>query len=156
LLRDSTGRQKVIANGRDFDPGVTIPNSGWNAPLADLATYAAFLSGAAQRDPTTARRNETVLSRASLLEMWRVVRPITGDAAGRKGVGLSFFLFQESGVPLIGHTGDQAGFRSFLYLNPRSSTAIMGVINTGNDADPDGTAARWNELNRAARLVIAR
>jgi CubicO group peptidase (beta-lactamase class C family) len=155
LVRDSTGRETMVANGRDFDPGVTIPNSGWNAPLADLATYVAFLTGAAQRDTAMARRNETVLRRASLLEMWQPVRPITGDAAGRKAVGLSFFLFDEDGSPLVGHTGDQAGFRSFLYLNPRTSAAIMGVINTGNDADPDGTAARWNEMNRAARVVIA-
>jgi CubicO group peptidase (beta-lactamase class C family) len=156
LVRDSTGRETVVANGRDFDPGVTIPNSGWNAPLADLATYVTFLTGAAQRDTATARRYETVLKRASLLEMWEPVRPITGDAAGRKGVGLSFFMFEESGSPLVGHTGDQAGFRSFLYLNPRTSAAIMGVINTGNDADPDGTAARWNQMNQAARVVIAR
>ena len=148
LVRDSTGRATMVANGRDFDPGVTIPNSGWNAPLADLATYVAFLTGAAQRD--------TVLARASLLEMWQPVRPITGDPAGRKAVGLSFFLFDEGGSRLVGHTGDQAGFRSFLYLNPRTSAAIMGVINTGNEVDPDGTAARWNEMNRAARAVIAR
>jgi CubicO group peptidase (beta-lactamase class C family) len=154
LVRDSTGRETMVANGRDFDPGVTIPNSGWNAPLADLAAYVAFLTGAARRDTATVRRYQTVLTRASLLEMWQPVRPITGDAAGRKGVGLSFFMFEESGTPLIGHTGDQAGFRSFLYLNPRTSAAIMGVINTGNDADPDGTAARWNEMNRAARVVI--
>jgi CubicO group peptidase (beta-lactamase class C family) len=25
--------------GADFDPGITIPNSGWNAPLADLARF---------------------------------------------------------------------------------------------------------------------
>jgi len=156
LVRDSTGRETVVANGREFDPGVTIPNSGWNAPLADLATYVAFLTGAARRDTAAAGRYETILKRSSLLEMWRPVRPITGDAAGRIGTGLSFFMFEESGSPLVGHTGDQAGFRSFLYLNPRTSAAIIGVINTGNDADPDGSAARWNEMNRAARVIIAR
>jgi CubicO group peptidase (beta-lactamase class C family) len=156
LMRDSTGRETVVANGREFDPGVTIPNSGWNAPLADLATYVAFLTGAARRDTATTRRYETVLKHASLLEMWQPVRAIIGDPAGRKAVGLSFFLFDEAGSTLVGHTGDQAGFRSFLYLNPRTSTAIIGVINTGNDADPDGTAARWNEMNQAARVVIAR
>ena len=31
--------------GADFDPGVTIPNSGWNAPVDDVARYLAFLSG---------------------------------------------------------------------------------------------------------------
>ncbi|HEX3234943.1 MAG TPA: serine hydrolase domain-containing protein [Gemmatimonadales bacterium] len=155
LVRDSTGREAVVANGRDFDPGVTIPNSGWNAPLADLATWADFLTGAPRGDSAAARRYQGVLARTSLLEMWRAVRPITGDSAGRKAVGLSFFLFDDGGAPLVGHTGDQAGFRSFLYLNPRTGAAILGVINTGNDVDPEGTAARWNEMNRAARAVIA-
>jgi CubicO group peptidase (beta-lactamase class C family) len=155
LVRDSTGREAVVANGRDFDPGVTIPNSGWNAPLADLATWAAFLTGAARGDSAAARRYQGVLARASLLEMWRAVRPIADDEAGRKAVGLSFFLFDDRGTPLVGHTGDQAGFRSFLYLNPRTGAAILGVINTGNDADPAGTSARWNEMNRAARAVVA-
>jgi CubicO group peptidase (beta-lactamase class C family) len=45
LKADSTGRERVTANGRDFDPGITIPNSGWNAPLSDLATYVAFSPG---------------------------------------------------------------------------------------------------------------
>src|SRR6266568_5119379 len=37
LLRDSAGRVSLVANGRDFDPGITIPNGGWNAPLGDVA-----------------------------------------------------------------------------------------------------------------------
>ena len=38
VIRDSaSGRDSVAANGRDFDPGITIPNGGWNAPLGDLA-----------------------------------------------------------------------------------------------------------------------
>jgi hypothetical protein len=32
----------IIADlGADFDPGTTIPNSGWNAPVADVARYLA-------------------------------------------------------------------------------------------------------------------
>src|SRR5256885_13481037 len=120
-MRDRRGREPVVPKGGAFAPGVPTPNSGWNAPLADLATYVGFLTGAAQRDTATARRYETVLTRASLLQMWQPVRPITGDAAGRNGVGLSVFMFEESGSPLIGHTGDQAGFRSFFSLNPRAS-----------------------------------
>src|SRR6266704_2972089 len=34
LLRDSAGRVSLVAHGRDFDPGITIPNGGWNAPPA--------------------------------------------------------------------------------------------------------------------------
>src|SRR5438128_8389328 len=45
LLRDSAGRVSLVANGRDFDPGITIPNGGWNAPLGDVARWVAFLTG---------------------------------------------------------------------------------------------------------------
>src|SRR5216117_1749281 len=41
---DSAGHEAVVDRGADFDPGVTIPNGGWNAPLGDLATYLAFLT----------------------------------------------------------------------------------------------------------------
>src|SRR5438128_1972112 len=47
VVRDSAGHEAVVANGRDFDPGITIPNGGWNAPLGDLAGWVGFLSGAA-------------------------------------------------------------------------------------------------------------
>jgi hypothetical protein len=32
------------AYAREFDPGITIPNGGWNAPLGDLVTYLAFIA----------------------------------------------------------------------------------------------------------------
>src|SRR3989454_9471219 len=63
LLRDSAGRVSLVANGRDFDPGITIPNGGWNAPLGDVARWVAFLTGSSG--------GNTVLARASLEEMWR-------------------------------------------------------------------------------------
>src|SRR5215217_4222353 len=33
VRRDSSDRVRVQGNGPDFNPGITIPNSGWNAPL---------------------------------------------------------------------------------------------------------------------------
>ena len=73
VVRDSAGREAVVANGRDFDPGITIPNGGWNAPLGDVARWVAFLAG------TPA--NDTVLARGSLEEMWRPVYTISDSAA---------------------------------------------------------------------------
>ncbi len=35
-LRADSGREHIEANPREFDPGITMPNGGWNAPLADL------------------------------------------------------------------------------------------------------------------------
>jgi CubicO group peptidase (beta-lactamase class C family) len=153
LVADSGRPEHVVANGRDFDPGITIPNGGWNAPLADLVTWTAFLTGATHGDSATARLFNAVLTRSSLEEMWHAVVPV-GGAAG-ESMGLSFFLRPLRGVTLVGHTGEQAGFRSFLYFNPRTSEAVIGVFNTTNDAHANESAARWQNLLAAAADLIA-
>lgn len=117
------------ANGRDFNPGITIPNGGWNAPISDLATWAGFLMGSAPGDTATASRYASILPRRTLESMWvPVVR------AGKEGMGLSFFIDQEAGRRFIGHTGSQAGFRAFVYVDPDRRTAIVGVVNTDSES----------------------
>lgn len=142
LTRDSAGRERVVANGKDFDPGITIPNGGWNGPLADLARWTAFLVDRA--------RGDLVLSRASLEEMWRPV--VTVDSL--ESMGLSFFLRDVNGRRLVGHTGEQAGFRSFVYFDPATGTAVIGVVNTINEAHPRQSAERWARLLAAATAVL--
>ena len=114
----------LVDLGADFDPGVTIPNSGWNAPVTDLARYLAFLAGAG--DPT-------VLARRTLEEMWMpAVR--TGAALPEfSAVGLGFFSLEQDGRRIVGHTGDQAGYRSYVYLDPAARSGIVLVFNTTND-----------------------
>lgn len=153
LESDSTG-ERVVANGRDFDPGITIPNGGWNAPLADLVTWSAFLSGSTRGDSALARRFDVVLRRASLEEMWRPVVPVGTD--GLELMGLSFFLRPTRGVQLVGHTGEQAGFRSFLYFNPATRDAVIGVLNTTNDAHGRESDAGWRALLAAVADLLAR
>lgn len=46
IERDSTGRDTIVVYGRDFDPGITIPNGGWNAPVADVVAWVSFLTHA--------------------------------------------------------------------------------------------------------------
>jgi Beta-lactamase class C and other penicillin binding proteins len=48
-VHEDSGRVHTDANPREFDPGITIPNSGWNAPIGDLVAYVAFLTHAAAR-----------------------------------------------------------------------------------------------------------
>jgi CubicO group peptidase (beta-lactamase class C family) len=154
VRRDSSAREVVAANGRDFDPGITIPNSGWNAPLGDLAAYAGFLTHATKNDTSLTRIYETVLKQSSLKEMWQpVVRLPAGDDLG-DAVGLSFFLFPSEGTPVVGHTGEQAGFRSFIYVNPQNGMAIIGALNTVDEARAEQSAAGWARLTRQAREVI--
>jgi len=146
VLADAVG-----ANGREFDPGITIPNSGWNAPLTDLARYAAFLTRATRGDTATAGLYDMVLKHGSLEEMWRPVMQVPPSAAPYSAVGLSFFLSPEG---LVEHSGSQAGFRSFIVLDPRTSKVVIYVLNTANEADFDRSNAGLVALDRAAEGVI--
>jgi len=148
LVRDSAGRERTVANGREFDPGVTIPNGGWNAPLGDLVTYANFLMGVGARD--------VVLSRRTLDEMWRPVIPVDPSAPAAESVGLSFFVRGGAGTaPLVvGHTGEQSGFRSSMQINPATRTAIAYVVNGTNDARSAESGRAWLELLDRAVAVI--
>ena len=66
----TTKRDSMIDNGADFDPGITIPNGGWNSPLDDLATYLAFLTNSpGGRLPK--ERYDVILKRSTLEEMWQ-------------------------------------------------------------------------------------
>jgi CubicO group peptidase (beta-lactamase class C family) len=148
-------RDGVVPNGREFDPGITIPNGGWNAPLADLATYVAFLTGATHGDAATARRYDLVLPRATLEEMWRPIVPVDPVVSAAGSTGLGFFVHPRtdgaSAPLLVGHWGEQAGFRALMYFDPRTTTGIVAVVNTSSDVDGDGSAARWDAVR--AELV---
>ena len=142
IVRDTTGRAVVHDFGREFDPGITIPNGGWNAPLADLATYAGFLTGATHGDSALAQRYDVVLPRASLEEMWRSVVTVGDSAApdgGPEAMGLGFFLVNRNGYRLIGHTGSQAGFLAFLWINPANRTAVIAALNTNDQVPGEST-----------------
>ncbi len=155
LVRDSaSGALWMQDNGRDFDPGITIPNGGWNAPLGDLATWLRFLTGSAGADTTLARRFDFVLRRASLEEMWRSRFPIPGEA-GPDSVALSFFVLHRAQRRFIGHTGSQAGFRSFFYVDPETQSGVIAAFNTSNDAHPDSSASGFTVVRDAALAMLA-
>ena len=68
-------------------------------------------------------------------------------------VGLSFFL--EPGG-LVEHTGSQAGFRSLLTVNPRTSEAVIFAFNTTNEASEEKSDDRLRLLMHEARALIER
>ena len=160
----STGRVTVVAHGRDFNPGVTIPNGGWNAPLGDLVRYAAFLTDAvdgavpsegepAVRGPEGVRqRYETVLPHRTLELMWQPRYAYDEDPRWR--MGLSFFSIVEDGIRIVAHTGYQAGFRTFIYWNPASKRVVIGAFNTDNAAAPEQSDSGWTRLARTARTLL--
>lgn len=162
VVADSSGRETVRANWRDFDPGITIPNGGWNAPLGDLVRWVGFLTNAMHGDSTAMRRYSTVLRRATLEEMWNA-RYVASDPvaavdpqAVADSMGLSFFIVWRYGTRFVGHTGSQAGFRSFLYLNPVNGAAVIASFNTTNAARPEQSAAGFRRVRDAAVALIKR
>src|SRR6476646_6492052 len=141
IRKDSSGVERLIDNGSDFDPGITTPNGGWNSPLGDLVKYTAFLTNVVI--PGTSReRYDVVLKRASLAEMWKPVKPMSQsyESAPNQWMGLSFFILDRAGTTILGHTGSQAGFRSFLYFNPATSAAVIAAFNTTNSVAPANAA----------------
>ncbi len=161
VTADSAGRETVHANGRDFDPGITIPNGGWNAPLGDLVRWIAFLTNATGGDSATVHRDDTVLRHATLEEMWKA-RYLASDPvadadpnAVADSMGLSFFILWRHHTRFVGHTGSQAGFRSFLYFDPTNRAAVLASFNTSNDVRPDASAADFRAIRDAALKLIA-
>ena len=132
VLVDTSGKETIKANGREFDTGITTPNGGLNAPLGDLVRWVAFLTG--KNSP--ARR--PILSRATLEEMWRPVVAMNASSDRPESMGLSFFLdprtVSSGSITFIGHTGSQAGFRAFFAFNPLTGTAIVAAFNTSHEA----------------------
>ena len=141
-----------VANGLDFDTGITVSNGGLNAPLADMAKYLHFLLGAPESEDAA-----NVLKRSSLEEMWR---PQIGGASQDSptgSVGLSYFILQQGDVRVIGHTGSQAAFRSFFYLHPETRSAIIAVFNTdaaGNAQHPTVEPLFSGLLDRFTTRII--
>ena len=141
VRRDSSGRELVADNGADFDPGITSPNGAWNAPVGDLVKYTAFLTNALL--PGMSReRYDVVLKRSSLEEMWRPGQPMAQsyESNPQQWMGLSFFVRDRNGQRILGHTGSQAGFRSFFYFDPANGCAIIAAFNTTNTAAPASVA----------------
>jgi len=149
------GQTRLIDNGADFDPGITIPNGGWNAPVEDLARYAAFLSLGEAPDEETQRRWDSVLSRSTLEEMWVPRLAVSEDGSGVRAdsLGFSFFVVRDGNRALIGHTGSQAGYRSFLYFQPSKRSAVILVFNTTSQAVSEAAGEAFETMMGAAFAV---
>ena len=132
----------------DFDTGITVSNGGLNAPLTDMAKYVSFLLGA---------DDSLVLKRSSLQEMWTPqIRATAGEGVNgaESSAALSFFVENWSGVQLIGHSGDQNGFISHLYLHRPSRTGWVISMNTDTTAAKDGARPSSREVDMTVRKLI--
>lgn len=143
IRKDSTGRQTVTDNGPDFDPGITSSNGAWNAPLGDLVKYTAFLTNA-MLPGMSPERYAVVLQRSSLEEMWQPGKPMSQsyESNPQQWMGLSFFIRDRDGRRILGHTGSQAGFRSFFYFDPTNGSAVIAAFNSTNITAPASALQR--------------
>jgi len=156
VRRDSTSSAAtvLIDNGADFDPGITSPNGAWNAPVSDLVKYVAFLTNAVVPG-VSHERYDVVLKRSSLEEMWKPGMPMSQgyEAMPNEWMGLSFFVLDRNGQRILGHTGSQAGFRSFYYFDPVAQTGVIAVFNTSNSAAP--ASKLQSQVTDAALALLA-
>jgi len=149
FFRDDQGLREARF---DFDTGITVSNGGLNSPFDDMAKYLAFLIGAADRS-----EYETVLKRSSLEEMWtRQIRAVEGEGVNGPDsyAGLSFFIERHGNKELVGHSGDQNGFISHLYLHRPSRTGWLISMNTDTTPSKDGTRLGSRQVDAAVRELM--
>lgn len=142
---------KRVAAPFDVDTGVTVSNGGLNAPMPDMAKYAAFLLG----DRALQADYDLVLKRSSLEEMWKPQIAAGEDfTQGRMAKttqsGLSFFVDRGAGVRFIGHNGDQNGFRAYLSLCPDQRAGSLLAFNTETQGVQNSPANRETAESRIA------
>jgi CubicO group peptidase (beta-lactamase class C family) len=116
----------------DFDTGITVSNGGLNAPLGDMAKWLSFLIGGPHDMP--------ILKRSSLDEMFTPqIRAKDGEGGSGDDVqaGLSCFIERHHGAELVGHSGDQNGFISHLYLHRPSKSGYVVSFNTHAQSKTD-------------------
>ena len=149
VRRDSTGRDSLVDVGADFDPGITIPNGGWNAPIDEVARWMSALMG------TT---DFAVLPAETRAEMWTPVVDVGPDpgtgAAERMGLGL--FVVDSGGRRFVGHTGTQAGYRSWMRFEPATRRGFVIVVNTSTLGRGGPAPELITALRAAQRLFDAK
>jgi CubicO group peptidase (beta-lactamase class C family) len=174
-FRDDSGLREARF---DFDTGITVSNGGLNAPFDDMARYLSFLIGATDRTDKGATEHadhgatdrtehteyeeskaqyDMVLKRSSLEEMWTPqIRATEGEGVNGSDsqAGLSFFIERWGQVELIGHSGDQNGFISHLYLHRPSGTAWLVAFNTDTTPAKDGSRPGSRQVDAAVRELM--
>lgn len=144
---------KPIAQGLDFNTGITVSNGGLNASVFDLAKWAGFLMSAPD---SLHDAYEHVLAPATLDLMWERALPLDGDdPLGAAAEGLHFFVYDADGHRIIGHTGGQKSFVTFIYVAPDADVAIIGAYNTaGGDDTAPNTGSIFNLAKERARQTF--
>src|SRR5690606_14295864 len=110
--------------------------------------WLAFLMGS--DDPSRQQFYDSILPRETLQQMWQPRQRVDDE----EEMGLSFFIRRSGDGRMVGHTGTQANFRSFFWLDPDRRIGIIGVVNTSSDVDGRASTEGFNALMRSARGVL--
>jgi len=70
--------------------------------------------------------------------------------------GLSCFIERHNGVELAGHSGDQNGFISHLYLHRPSRSGYIVSFNTDTTPAKDGSRPGTRQADAAVRELMLR
>jgi hypothetical protein len=114
-----------------------------------MARYLGFLIGNPSRP-----EYEGVLRRSSLEEMWKpVIKANDGEGGSGTDVqaALSFFVERHGNVEVIGHSGNQNGFLSHLYLHIPSRSAYVVAFNTDASSKARGKPRITRDVDDAVR-----
>ena len=102
---------------------------------------------------------DVVLKRSSIEEMWTPqIRATSAKAptGPSRRPALSFFIERYGDVELVGHSGDQNGFLSHLYIHRPSRTAWLIAFNTDVTPSTDHPRPGTREVDLAVRDLILR
>lgn len=149
-----------IENGKrkegrfDANTGITVSNGGLNSPMSDMLKYLNFLIGDVKKSAVY----DGVLRRSSLEEMWKpgldAGSGADGNPPGQSRIGLIFFVTESNGKTLIGHSGHQNGFFSYIDIDPKSKSASILVGNTDVSGGNEIQKGLEGKLLKQARTLF--
>src|SRR5687767_5891316 len=99
-------------------------------------------------------RSRSRSANRSLEEMWRpAIRPSDGEGGSGDDVqaALSFFVERHRDIELVGHSGNQNGFLSHLYLHRLSRLGYVVAFNTDVSSASRGKPRITRDTDDAVR-----
>ncbi len=112
----------------NLNTGITVSNGGLSSTMSDMSLYLNFLLGNGDK-----KRNEQILARRSLEEMWNPYHKIVEEhpyGSDQEWQGLIFFLEDIYNMRIIGHSGYQNGFQTHMYFDPGHNIGYLVAYNT--------------------------
>jgi len=125
-----------------FDARGITPAAGFSSTADDLAEFAAWQLRVLDREGSSQRGGEEILSRNTLREMQRVQWLDPGWETAR---GLAFGVYRRDDVTYVGHSGSCPGYRTAVWIQPETEMAAVAMGNAG-DAETELLVLRAHQI----------